>query len=176
MFNKKFVIIAFPRTGSTLVRHNLSSYFGVFVEHTHDRLYRPPGDDFTAVVTQRRNIFDCVCSHLVMLHTGEMSIYSHKEFNKFDIDLEDFGALVKSYQEFYQQIDLSGYRQVVDIWFDKLILDPYYLFGKFNIVEKTSYGIERSPNRYTSLVKNIDEVYTYYQSLINNTGGTHVIC
>ena len=66
MFNKKFVITAFPRTGSTLVRHNLSSYFGVFVEHTHDQLYRPPSDDFTAVVTRRRNVFDCVCSHFVI--------------------------------------------------------------------------------------------------------------
>lgn len=171
MFKKSLVIHAFPRTGSTLVRHNLSGYFNVDVEHNHDASYIPQHSEYTAIVTRRKNVFDCVCSHLVMLHTGEMSIYSHKQFDKFDIDLKSFNALVTAHADFYQQIDLSSYRQVVDIWFEDLISDPYYLFGKFNIVEKTSYGIEQSPNRYTSLVKNIDEVYTYYQSLINNTGG-----
>ena len=169
MFNKKFVITAFPRTGSTLVRHNLSNYFGTFIEHTHDRLYRPPSDDFTAVVTRRRNVFDCVCSHFVMLHTGEMNIYSSQEFGQFDINLKDFRDLVQAHTDYYKELDLSCYRQVVEIWFEDMIADPWYLFGQFNIVEKTSYGVEKSPNRYQQLVKNIDEVYTCYQSL-NKTG------
>jgi hypothetical protein len=168
MFNKKFVITAFPRTGSTLVRHNLSNYFDVFVEHTHDRLYLPPGDDFTAVVTRRRNVFDCICSHLVMLHTGEMNIYSGQEFDQFDIDLENFAALVQAHNDYYKELDLSCYRQVVEVWFEDLISDPWYLFGQFNIVEKTSYGTNKSPNRYQQLVKNIDDVYTCYQSLEKN--------
>ena len=171
MFKRSLVIHAFPRTGSTLVRHNLSEYFNIDVEHNHDVLYIPQHSEYTAVVTRRRNVFDCVCSHLVMLHTGEMSIYSHKQFDKFDIDLKSFSSLVTAHEYFYQQIDLSCYRQVVDVGFEELISDPYYLFGKFNIVEKTSYGIEQSPNRYQQLVRNIDEVYTCYQSLINNTGG-----
>ena len=165
MFNKKFVITAFPRTGSTLVRHNLSSYFGVFVEHTHDRLYRPPSDDFTVVVTRRRNVFDCICSHFVMLHTGEMNVYSGQTFEQFDIDLQRFEQLVQSHKDYYKELDLSCYRQVVDVWFEDLIADPWYLFGQFNIVEKTSYEVQKSPNRYQQLVKNIDDVYTCYQSL-----------
>ena len=167
MYTKKFVINAFPRTGSTLVRDNLSSYFGVFVEHTHDRLYRPPGDDFTAVVTRRRNVFDCICSHFVMLHTGEMNIYSGREFNQFDIDLRQFKNFVQAHTDYYKKLDLSCYQKVVEIWFEDLISDPWYLFGQFNIVEKTVYGMQKSPNRYQQLVKNINEVYTCYQSLIN---------
>lgn len=168
MFNKKFVITAFPRTGSTLVRHNLSSYFGVFVEHTHDQSYLPPSDDFTAVVTRRRNVFDCVCSHFVMLHTGEMNLYSGREFDQFDIDLHSFENMVCAHDDYYRALDLSCYRQVVDVWFEDLIADPWYLFGQFNIVEKTSYEVQKSPNRYQQLVKNIDDVYTCYQSLEKN--------
>lgn len=168
MFNKKFVITAFPRTGSTLVRHNLSSYFGVSVEHTHDQLYKPPSDDFTVVVTRRRNVFDCVCSHFVMLHTGEMNLYSGQEFDQFDIDLKSFGDVVQAHDDYYQTLDLSCYRQVVEVWFEDLITDPWYLFGQFNIVEKTSYLVQQSPNRYQRLVKNIDDVYTCYQSLEKN--------
>jgi hypothetical protein len=165
MYNKNFVINAFPRTGSTLVRHNLSSYFGVFVEHTHDRLYRPPGDDFTAVVTRRRNVFDCVCSHFVMLHTGEMNVYSGRQFDQFDIDLDSFRAFVQAHEDYYKELDLSGYRRVVEVWFEDLIDDPWYLFGQFNIVEKTQYVMQKSPNRYQQLVKNIDHVYTCYEEL-----------
>jgi hypothetical protein len=167
MYTKKFVINAFPRTGSTLVRDNLSSYFGVFVEHTHDRLYRPPGDDFTAVVTRRRNVFDCICSHFVMLHTGEMNIYSGQDFDQFDIDLHKFRELVQAHTDYYKKLDLSCYQKVVEIWFEDLISNPWYLFGQFNIVEKTMYSMQKSPNRYQQLVKNINEVYTCYQSLVN---------
>jgi hypothetical protein len=168
--NKKFVVIAFPRTGSTLVRYNLSNHFGVFVEHTHDRLYRPPSDDFTAVVTRRRNVFDGICSQFVMRHTGEMSVYSGREFDRFDIDLQSFRDLVQAQDDFYKEIDLSCYRQVVKVWFEDLISDPWYLFGQFNIVKKTVYGIQKSPNRYQQLVKNIDDVYACYQSLKQNKG------
>ena len=138
------------------------------IEHTHDRLYLPPSDDFTVVVTRRRNVFDCVCSHFVMLHTGEMNLYSGREFDQFDIDLQSFESVVRAHEDYYQELDLSCYRQVVDVWFEDLISDPWYLFGQFNIVEKTSYEVHKSPNRYQQLVKNIDDVYTYYQSLEKN--------
>jgi hypothetical protein len=147
-------------------------YFNSNIEQKHDFEYIPPTDDFTAIVTKRKDVFGCLCSHLVMLHTGEMSIYSHKEFSQFDIDLLSFSSLFAAHDEFYKKFDLTRYRNVVEIWFEDLISDPYYLFGQFNISEKTSYGIERSPNRYEKLVKNIDDVYTCYQSLSSNTGNS----
>ena len=102
-----------------------------------------------------------------MLHTGEMHAYSGREFDQFDINLESFCAFVQAHDDYYKELDLTCYRQVVEIWFEDLISDPWYLFGQFNIVEKTKYGIQKSPNRYQQLVKNIDEVYTCYQSLVN---------
>jgi hypothetical protein len=107
-----------------------------------------------------------------MLHTGEMSVYSGKQFDQFDVSLENFKALFAAHNEYYRELDLSCYQQVVDIWFEDLISDPWYLFKQFNIVEKTSYGVQKSPNRYQQLVKNIDDVYTCYQTLLKkNRGG-----
>jgi hypothetical protein len=103
-----------------------------------------------------------------MLHTGEMNLYSGREFDQFDIDLQSFENVVRAHDDYYQQLDLSCYRQVVEVWFEDLIADPWYLFGQFNIVEKTSYEVQKSPNRYQQLVKNIDDVYTCYQSLEKN--------
>jgi hypothetical protein len=100
-----------------------------------------------------------------MLHTGEMNVYSGQEFDQFSINLNSFSAFVQAHEDYYKDLDLSCYRQVVEVWFEDLINDPWYLFGQFNIVEKTQYSMQKSPNRYQQLVKNIDEVYTCYQSL-----------
>ena len=167
MFNKFFVIRAFPRTGSTLVRHNLSGYFNTNVDHTHELTYTPPHTDITVIVTRRRNVFDCLCSHFVMLHTGEMSLYTGKQFDQFDINKQDFLNLFRAHQNWYKQIDISGYRNVIEIWFEDLMSDPYYLFGKFNIVEKTSYQLtQQSPNRYKDLINNVDDLRNYYELLL----------
>jgi hypothetical protein len=165
MFKKSLVIHGFPRTGSSLVRVNLSEYFDVFVEHNHDFSYVPPHTEFTAIVTKRRNLFDCVCSHFVMLRTGEMVTYSGKEYSKFKIDPREFTGLITAYYEFYDKIDLTCYNKVIEIWFEDLVSDPYHLFGKFNLVEKTSYEIIKpSPNRYQNLVTNVDELEYCYQA------------
>lgn len=159
--------MSFPRTGSTLVRHNLSGYFNTTVDHTHKLTYTPPHSDITVIVTRRRNVFDCLCSHFVMLHTGEMSLYTGKQFDQFDIAQKDFRNLFHAHQNYYKKIDISGYKNVIEIWFEDLMTDPYYLFGKFNIVEKTSYQLTRqSPNRYKDLINNLDDLRNYYELLL----------
>ena len=167
MFNKFFVIRAFPRTGSILVKHNLSGYFNTNVDHTHELTYTPPHSDITVIVIRRRNVFDCLCSHFVMLHTGEMSLYTGKQFDQFDINKQDFLNLFRAHRDWYKQIDISGYRNVIEIWFEDLMSDPYYLFGKFNIVEKTSYQLtQQSPNRSQDLIRNLDDLRNYYELLL----------
>ena len=167
MFNKFFVIRAFPRTGSTLVRHNLSEYFNTTIDHTHELTYTQPHSDVTVIVTRRRNVFDCLCSHFVMLHTGEMSLYSGRTFDQFDIDKQDFLNLFRAHQDFYKRIDIPKNCQVIELWFEDLMTDPYYLFGKFNIVEKTSYQLtHQSPNRYHDLIRNLDDLRGYCELLL----------
>ena len=97
-----------------------------------------------------------------------MNVYSGQTFEQFDIDLQRFEQLVQSHKDYYKELDLSGYRRVVDVWFEDLIADPWYLFAQFNIVEQTQYVMQKSPNRYQQLVKNINDVYTCYQSLEKN--------
>ena len=92
-------------------------------------------------------------------------MYSGGEFDQFDIDLDSFRAFVQAHDDFYKELDLTGYRRVVEVWFEDLINDPWYLFGQFNIAEKTQYVMQKSPNRYEQLVKNIDHVYTCYEAL-----------
>jgi hypothetical protein len=102
-----------------------------------------------------------------MLHTGEMSLYTGKQFDQFDINPQDFLDLFCGHRDWYKKIDISGYRNVIEIWFEDLMTDPYYLFGKFNIVEKTSYQLtQQSPNRYQDLIRNLDDLRNYYELLL----------
>ena len=109
-----------------------------------------------------------VCA-VILLCCIQMNVYSGREFEPFDINLDSFRAFVQAHTDYYKELDLSCYRQVVEVWFEDLIADPWYLFGQFNIVEKTHYAMQKSPNRYQQLVKNIDDVYTCFQSLKERT-------
>jgi len=93
-------------------------------------------------------------------------VYSGQEFDQFDIDLHKFEEFAQAYRDYYKELDLTCYRRVVKVWFEDLIDDPWYLFAQFNIVEKTQYAMQKSPNRYQQLVKNIDDVYNCYQTLL----------
>jgi hypothetical protein len=102
-----------------------------------------------------------------MLHTGEMSLYSGREFDQFDINKQDFLNLFRAHQDFYKRIDIPKHREVIELWFEDLMTDPYYLFGKFNIVEKTSYQLtHQSPNRYQDLIRNLDDLRGYCELLL----------
>ena len=163
MFKKSFIVCGFPRTGSTFVKNNLSLYFNVFVDQTHRVEYVPPHSEFTAVVTKRKNVFDTLCSHFVMIHTGEMSIYSNKEFSKFKVNLQQFTNFWRAHYDFYQKLNLSYYKQVIELWYEDVMSDPYHLFSQFNIAEKTYYDESlKCPYRFDNLITNVDELRSQY--------------
>jgi hypothetical protein len=164
MFQKSFVVVAYPRTGSTLIIGNLNDYFGTDALQTHDSTYVPPHGDYTCVITKRTDIFATVCSHLIMLHTNEANNYTNKKVEPFVVDPESMKAFLVGLYDFYQNRNLSHYKKVIEIDFDQLISDPYYLFGQFNIVEKTNYNITKSPYRYQDLILNLDELKEIYNN------------
>jgi hypothetical protein len=157
-FQKSFVVLAFPRTGSTLIIGNLNEYFKTDALQTHDFNYVPPHENYTCVITKRQDVFSCVASHLVMNRTGESSAYSNKSVEPFVADPLEMQRLLKAFDVFHANRNLSHYKHVIEVDFDRLISDSYYLFRQFNIVEKTMYNIERSPYRYQDLITNLDEL------------------
>ena len=165
MFQKSFVVVAYPRTGSTLIVGNLNDYFGTDTLHTHDSNHVPLHDDYTCIITKRTNIFDTICSHMVMLHTDEASSYTNKKVEQFVVDPEVMKSYLAGLYDFYRTRDLSRYKKVIEIDFDQLISDPYYLFSQFNIVERTNYTkVKQSPYRYQELISNLDQLKEIYNN------------
>lgn len=165
MFQKSFVVLAYPRTGSTLIVGNLNDYFGADVLQTHDSNYTPPHDNYTCIITKRSNVFDTICSHMVMLHTDEANAYTNKKVEPFTVNPESMRAYLAGLYNFYQTRNLSYYKKIIEIDFDQLITDPYYLFSQFNIVEKTDYTRNKqSPYRYQDLIINLDQLTEIYNN------------
>ncbi len=165
MYQKSFVVLAYPRTGSTLVVSNLNAYFNIDAAHTHNPDWVPPHENYTCVVTRRANVFETMCSHFIGIYSAEGVVYSNKHLEPFRVPANDMERYLLGFYDFYRRRNLSYYKQVVEIDFDSLISDPYYLFGQFNITEKTNYMIQKCPYRYQDLIINIDELWSIYESI-----------
>ncbi|CAB4128185.1 hypothetical protein UFOVP112_11 [uncultured Caudovirales phage] len=167
-FRGQFIIFTPGRTGSTLIIGNLSRYFryAVDIRQEHHSNYKPASDDFTCILSRRRNTFDAIISQLVVEHTKETSIYSGTKNTPMYGSEETFKNLYFMYNSYYKQIDLSGYRNVIEMYYEDLIEDPYYLFSRFNISERTRYDFcEKSPYNKEELIINFDELKELYKKL-----------
>lgn len=163
MFKKSFVVMSFPRTGSTLIIGNINRYFEVDAIQTHNPNFVPPHEDFTCIITKRNDLFNLFCSQLIMDHTRESHAYSNKTIQPFCADPKKLNGYWAAYHDFYQTRNLALYKKIIEIEFENLISDPYYLFGQFNIVEQTTYDQNgRSPYRYQDLITNLDELLEVY--------------
>jgi len=156
--------MSFPRTGSTLIIGNINRYFGIDATQTHDPNFVPPHEDFTCIITKRDDLFNLLCSQLVMDHTNESHAYSGKIIQPFRADPIKLNGLWAAYHDFHKTRNLTPYKKIIEIEFKNLISDPYYLFNQFNIVEQTTYeNNERSPYRYQDLITNLDELREKYE-------------
>lgn len=163
---KNFVIMTPGRTGSTLIVGNLNRYFGCDALQMHHNSYVPPDNTYTCILSRRKNIFDAVISQMVVEHTQETTVYSGTKNTPLYISDRDFIIFYDTYNNFYNGIDLSKYHCVVDVYYEDLISDPYYLFSKFNISEETRYDLcQKSPYNKEQLIVNYKELQELYKKL-----------
>jgi hypothetical protein len=127
---------------------------------------------YTAIISKRENEFDGAISHFTSYHTGEYSRYGEgkNSITKFSINREEFINTILRRREFYNQINLSGYANVVEIFLEKMVADPCYLYQKLGLSDnkEMKYCTEKSPYGDT-LVKNIEEIREAYYELCRRT-------
>jgi hypothetical protein len=88
---------------------------------------------------------------------------SIKEFSKFKVNLQQFTNFWRAHYDFYQKLNLSYYKQVIELWYEDVMSDPYHLFSQFNIAEKTYYDESlKCPYRFDNLITNVDELRSQY--------------
>jgi hypothetical protein len=95
----------------------------------------------------------------MMEYTNEESVYSNKLLSPFKADPGKFISCYRNQLNYYNQIDLSRYKQIIEVYYEQLINDPDYLFGLLGIKEKTDYTlVNKSTNNYYNLFTNIAQL------------------
>lgn len=157
-----YLIYTPGRTGSTLIVGNLSKYFTSDVQQIHNPLYELQYDgntDYICVLSRRHNTFDAILSQLILEKTNEPHIYSNSDVTPFSANIDQFKTLYQIYTTFYSKINLPLFKKVVEVWYEDLVLNPYYLFNQFGVNEKTDYNFSnKSPYDPYKLITNINEL------------------
>jgi hypothetical protein len=129
----------------------------------------PPHDDFVCILSRRRDVFASVLSHAVLDITQEPNNYTNKSLAPFAINPDRFHGLYTNHVNFYKNLDLTFFKTKIEIWFEELISDPYYLFRQLGQAGETNYSvIDRSPYNYYELVTNIEQLKQVGQDVRNN--------
>lgn len=170
------VVYTAGRTGSHLIINNLCRHYHVThqldsdrsivdgIVHTHNPMYVPTTDNFVAVISRRRNLFDSILSTELAKITNEFVTYTKKEITPFAIDLAKFKNCYFFQKAFYQAIDRTRYNKVVDVYYEDLISNPNCLLSDFNVKIDLSVT-EKSPYNYYNLVINIKKLKEIFQEL-----------
>jgi hypothetical protein len=162
------VVLTPGRTGSHIILRNLRHHYekSASITHSHNPLIVPQDAGTWAFISHRRDIFSSMISALVGERTTEFVDYQGKYNKKFTVNQIDFTNIYKHHKIFYEVIDKNNFAQCVDVYYEDLISDPYYLFSKLNIKKPIDLTLQvRSPYQNNKLVINIDQCHDWFEQL-----------
>ena len=168
------VIFTAGRTGSHLIRKNLSKYFNSDqVIQTHNPLLELLTKDTIPIISRRRNIFDAIISMIVASRIDKFH-WTESEAKKINVDpfrinVVDFENSFVFQTAFYRAIDARKFTNSIEIFYEDMLNDSTHLFSKFGCSCNTENLLIKSPYESNSLITNIDQLQDLYNQL--NTNG-----
>ena len=188
------VILTPGRTGSHLIMKNLSKHYNTKwfhdscdelkdnpswtnssgqelggIIHTHNPHFTPPTANFIAIFSQRADTFSAVCSSLIAKRTREYSYYSDSRLPNVVIRPQEFTHELNYHLSFFNLIDASKYSNVVQINYEDMLGDAYYLFKKFGVLKKLELIDSKSPYDYNQIISNVEQLRNCYNELTHST-------
>jgi hypothetical protein len=171
MENLKFSAVIFTagRSGSHLIRQNLSKYFrSDQVIQTHNPLLKLPTANTIPVISRRKNIFDAIISMTVASRIDKFH-WTHQDatinIDPFSIDPEDFKNSFVFHTAFYRAIDARKFTNSIEIFYEDMLNDLTHLFSKFECSQTMENLLIKSPYEPNSLVINTDQLKNLYNQL-----------
>jgi hypothetical protein len=155
----KIIVFTSGRSGSHLIRANLSQHFRDYeVVQTHNPMY-PVRDNDICVVSRRRdqfvaNLSMCVASKLDKFHFYPGDTLDEKATT--EISENYFVNLCFFQKAFYKTLDQRNLPNRIDVDYEDLIANDKYLFSKFGVDKSIKPLLLKSPYNVYELVNNID--------------------
>jgi hypothetical protein len=171
MKDSKFSAVIFTagRSGSHLIRENLSKYFrSDQVIHTHNPLLKLPTANTIPVISRRKNMFDAIISMTVASRIDKFH-WTHQDapinIDPFSIDPVDFENAFIFHTAFNRAIDARKFTNSIEIFYEDMLDDSAHLFSKFQCSQTMENLFIKSPYESNSLVINIDQLKNLYNQL-----------
>ena len=162
------VVLTPGRTGSQLIFKNLLQHFKIDgnIIHSHNPLIIPEGADSWAFISHRRDIFSSIISTLIGKRTTEYVEYHGNYNERFFVEEIEFTHAYQHHKIFYEVIEKNNFAQCIDVYYEDLILDLYYLFSKLNIKKPIDLDLQvKSPYNNKELIININQCYDWFERL-----------
>ena len=120
--------------------------------------------NWIALISRRREDFNCVISNIIAAHSREYYTYSNNLI-PFHVSRERFISEYRRILHFYNDIDTTGFAKVIDVWSEDMLQYPKYLYNLFDIDNSIDYNItNKSPYNETSII-NINELKLIWQQI-----------
>jgi hypothetical protein len=177
-----YVIFTTGRTGSQLIRFNLSTHFQLpsleyqhnnieitqsTVIHNHNPLWVPPDNSFcTAIISRRRNLFESIISALVAEKTKEFFQYTNRTISPFYVEPLDFTHRYFFEKTYYEIINYNRFDKVVEVYYEDMMSDKKHLFSLVGVDKEILLDLTtKSPYNNRQLISNIDELDVLFKEL-----------
>ena len=160
-------------TDSTISHRNINFASGL-IFHTHFTTSLDEVTDkskWVAIISRRHNDFNGIIGSFVAKYTQEYTDigpngYTEKVFEPTILELDDFFVYYSHRKNFYNNLNLTGYHKVIDIYLEDMVTNPYYLLETLGVgYQKMSYHTKKNPRNSEDLVINIAELKQYWLEL-----------
>jgi hypothetical protein len=103
---------------------------------------------------------------MVGKRTNEYFTYHGRYNERFTVEQLEFTHAYQHHKIFYQVIEKNNFAQCIDVYYEELISDPYYLFSKLDIKKPIDLALHaKSPYNSKELIINIDQCHAWFEHL-----------
>ena len=125
--------------------------------------------EWTALISRRRNDFNCVISNIIGHHSKEYGPVYSGSMRPIYVNKHRFYTECNRVLKFYNDIDTAGFAKVIEAWTEDVLQYPKYLYNLFGIDKAMDYSItNKSPYNETSII-NINELKILWQQIDSST-------
>ena len=148
------------------VQRVIDEVTGAAIIHTHNANQTViDRSNYTAIISRRKDEFATAVSAMTAEYTKQFGPYTSSDFKPFVANVDQFNTTIHYIRDFYHRLDLKGYPQVFDIWYEDMIEDTFYL--------RRACGLGHTPMEYyhhrspfgMRLILNLEELHKEYQRM-----------
>jgi hypothetical protein len=164
---KKAIIFTAGRTGSRLIKANLTAVLKIEAVSMHNPMF-PVGESDICIVSKRKNGFIAALSMVVASKINKFHFYPSDnvilDTIPFIVNATDISNHCFFQKAFYKLIEKRNIPNPIEIFYEDMVADRFYLFNKLNLNYPMKDFLQKSPYNVLELVPNWEELENLFNT------------